>query len=426
MPVDPRTMNSQHDANAAKHSAALFSLFAALGLTCLKLAAGLYTNSLGILFEALHSGLDLLAAGMTLVAVRIAARPSDAGHPYGHGKIENLAALAETVLLLCVCIWAAYEGVQRLVNNARPPLPSLLGVGAMVISIAVDVNRVHVLRRVVRRYKSYALKADALHFSTDILSSAVVLAGVLAVWLASALKLPESFCIVLGQADTVAALIVALVIVRASFRMAAQAINTLMDSGSEKEAAAIVHAIQQVPGITSLQRLRLRSSGAQTFVDMTVGVDPDISVNEGHKLAHKAEQAVAAISPDSDVTVHVEPCGAAADQDKPGRPLSRNADVSAVTPSKTGALQAPPTVVSSLSQSSLMPILITDEVSKGACPSSDCHSLCRASRSRLLHLSDFVRTGKNERRRSRAKHVSVRSFFWGGRRQSNRSRTDLS
>ncbi|MDR2574321.1 MAG: cation-efflux pump [Desulfovibrio sp.] len=309
-PPDSAEAAGRGNDSAEKNRAALVSLLAALGLTCLKLGVGLYTGSLGILFEALHSGLDLLAAGMTLAAVRIAAMPPDAGHPYGHGKIENLSALAETLLLAAGCVWVGYEGALRLAGNGNTSMPSLLGVGVMAVSIAVDINRVRVLRRVARQYKSQALEADALHFSTDILSSGIVLVGVFAVWLADALDFPPPLHKVLVQADTVAALLVALVILRASLRMGLEAVNTLMDSSSVKEEKAVGKAVGSVPGITAMRRLRLRSSGPLTFVELTVGVEPDIHVSEGHRLAHEAEKAVAAVLPGSDVTVHVEPFSA--------------------------------------------------------------------------------------------------------------------
>ncbi|MDR2744904.1 MAG: cation-efflux pump [Desulfovibrio sp.] len=297
-------------AAAEKNRAALISLLAALGLTCLKLGAGLHTGSLGILFEALHSGLDLLAAGMTLAAVRISAAPPDAGHPYGHGKIENLSALAETLLLVASCFWVGYEGTLRLLGDEAASAPSLLGVGVMAISVAVDANRVRILRRVARQHKSQALEADALHFSTDILSSGIVLVGVFAVWLADALDFPEPLHRIFVQADTVAAFIVALVILRVSLRMALEAANALMDSGSAEEENTVIKAVKAVPGITAMRRLRLRSSGPLTFVDMAVGVEPNIRVCEGHRLAHEAEKAVESVLPGSDVTVHVEPLSA--------------------------------------------------------------------------------------------------------------------
>lgn len=298
-------MNEEH--SQAKNRAALVSLLAACLLTAIKLVVGVYTNSLGILSEALHSGLDLLAAAMTLYAVRLSSRPADARHPYGHGKVENLSALGETVLLFVICIWVVYEGAGRLLSGDTPVAPSIWGIIVMGISIVIDVNRVRVLKKVAKETRSQALEADALHFSTDILSSAVVLVGVAAVWLAAKLQLPEPVHKVLVQADTVAALLVALIIFRASLHMAREAINMLMDSGSTEEQQAICEAVRHLPGVQDVQRVRLRSSGPHYFVDLTVGVDPAIRVSEGHKIAHDAELAVDGILPGADVTVHVEP-----------------------------------------------------------------------------------------------------------------------
>ena len=300
-------MNVMDNGASEKSRAAMLSLLAALGLTSIKLAVGLYTNSLGILSEALHSGLDLLAAVLTLAAVRISAKPADSRHPYGHGKAENLSALAQTVLLFATCAWVVYEGVQRLASGSSPVVPSLWGVGVMAISMTVDINRVRVLRRVAKNFNSQALEADALHFSTDILSSAVVLVGVLAVWLAQALQLPAPISRVLSQADTVAALLVAAIIFRASMHMASDAVNMLMDSASSQASEAIVGAVRKIAGISEVRRVRVRTSGPQSFVDLTVGVAPGLKVSDGHRLAHEAEEAVAGVLPGADVTVHVEP-----------------------------------------------------------------------------------------------------------------------
>ncbi|MBQ2516046.1 MAG: cation diffusion facilitator family transporter, partial [Desulfovibrio sp.] len=133
-----------------KRRAAALSLAAAAFLTAFKLAVGLYTNSLAILSEALHSGLDLVAAAMTWYAVSLASRPADSGHPYGHGKAENLSALAETVLLFAVCIYVGWEGMHRLMDGGEPVLPSLWGVGVMAVSMLVDVNRVRALRKAAK------------------------------------------------------------------------------------------------------------------------------------------------------------------------------------------------------------------------------------------------------------------------------------
>lgn len=319
------------EANREKRRAAWVSVLAALLLTAVKLAVGLATNSLGILSEALHSGLDLLAAVMTLLAVRMSARPADASHPFGHGKVENLSALAETLLLFATCFWVVYEGAQRLMEGGSPVEPSVWGMGVMAFSAALDINRVRMLRKVAAKHKSQALEADALHFATDILSSLVVFAGVSAVWLADALHLSGPAARLLTQADTVAALVVAVIIFQASIRMARAAVDTLMDSGSAEERDAIRERVERVPGILSVRRIRQRTSGPDTFVDLVIGVDPHIRVASGHKLAHDAALAVEAVVPGADVTVHTEPVRACPRDSDPVAVITRLASQHAVS-----------------------------------------------------------------------------------------------
>ncbi|MCC8193382.1 MAG: cation diffusion facilitator family transporter, partial [Deltaproteobacteria bacterium] len=177
-------------AEEEKRNAAMASIAAAVLLTTLKLGVGLATNSLGVLSEAAHSALDLMAAGMTYAAVRIAAFPPDPGHPYGHGKIENLSALVETVLLMATCAWITWEAVDRLFFNPAVVKASIWAVAVMGVSIIVDYSRSRMLMRVAKEHRSQALEADALHFSTDMLSSAVVLVGLGGLFLAE--WLPET------------------------------------------------------------------------------------------------------------------------------------------------------------------------------------------------------------------------------------------
>ena len=165
------------EADREKRRAAVTSVIAAIGLTLLKIAAGIATGSLGILAEAAHSGLDLAAAVITYVAIRIAVRPADSGHNYGHGKVENLSALFETLLLLATCGWIMYEAINRLFFRSIEVEASIWAFGVMVISIMVDWSRSRVLKRAAKAHRSQALEADALHFSTDIWSSAVVILG---------------------------------------------------------------------------------------------------------------------------------------------------------------------------------------------------------------------------------------------------------
>lgn len=290
-----------------KKRAALLSLAAAIFLTSVKLAVGWYTNSLALLSEALHSGLDLVAALMTFYAIRVASKPADSRHPYGHGKMENLSALAETVLLFVVCAYVGYEGVHRLTEGGSPVVPSLWGVGIMLLSMAIDMGRVHNLRKVAKETNSQALEADALHFSTDILSSAVVFLGVFAVWLADKLALSPQMTALVHQADTVAALIVAVIIFKVSLTMARSALDFLMDAAPEDMEENIEKAVSQIEAVRELSRLRMRSSGSEYFVDLTVRVDPRLSVSDGHRVTSQVEEKVLEILPGADVLVHVEP-----------------------------------------------------------------------------------------------------------------------
>jgi cation diffusion facilitator family transporter len=181
-------------------------------LTAFKLIVGLMTNSLGILAEAAHSGLDLVAAVVTLVAVNVSARPPDLGHHYGHGKVENLSALFETVLLLVTCAWIIYESFQRLVFRSVQVDASIWAFVVMLVSIIIDYSRSGVLSRAAKKFKSQALEADALHFRTDIWSSSVVILGLILVRLGESLP---GFHL-MTQADSVAALTVAGIVIYVS------------------------------------------------------------------------------------------------------------------------------------------------------------------------------------------------------------------
>lgn len=186
------------------HARAFSSVLWSAFLTGIKIWAGVKTGSLGIISEALHSGLDLMAAGMTFYAVRIAARPADESHPYGHEKIENLSALAETALLLITCGWIVWEAIDRLFYNEAEITLTWWAFAVVAVSLLVDVNRSAMLRRVAKKHKSQALEADALHFTTDIWSSAVVMLGLFCVWLAHLVPADSVWHGLLEKADAVA------------------------------------------------------------------------------------------------------------------------------------------------------------------------------------------------------------------------------
>ena len=291
-------------AEKEKKNAAFTSVLAAVLLTIIKLVVGLLTGSLGILSEAVHSGLDLVAALVTYFAVRVSDRPADADHQYGHGKIENLSALIETFLLLVTCVWIFYEAIQRLFFKTVEVEATVWSFVVMVTSVIVDVNRSRMLYRVAKKYNSQALEADALHFSTDIWSSLTVIAGLILVWLSTFLG-PEWAWLV--RADAVAAFVVAIIVVYVSIQLGKRAVAVLLDTAPPGLTQSISREVLKVSGIQAVGPIRLRQSGAFTFVDLTVGADRSVSLEEAHQIATDVERCVSRIIPKSDVVVHVDP-----------------------------------------------------------------------------------------------------------------------
>jgi len=286
-----------------KRRVALTSVLAAIVLVGGKLTVGLWTNSLGILSEALHSGLDLVAAGVTFWAVRVSSRPADDDHTYGHGKIENLSALFETVLLLLTCVWIVYEAGSRLLGDETVEVEASVWAFAVVIaSIVIDYSRSRALRRVADKYDSQALEADALHFSTDIWSSAVVLAGLVCVRLAGPLGAPW-----LHKADSFAALGVALIVVWVSLRLGKRAIDSLLDSVPPELPDAIRGSALAVDGVLSVRQVRVRKAGPDFFADITVTTAPNTWLEQAHDIAHRVDTSVKQHLPRADIVVHVEP-----------------------------------------------------------------------------------------------------------------------
>jgi cation diffusion facilitator family transporter len=297
----PETNRDQ--AAREKRRVALSSLAAAVVLTLLKLVVGVMTNSLGILSEALHSALDLVAAAMTLWAVRISSQPADGTHTYGHGKFENLSALGETGLLLVTCVWIIHEGVQRLFFAAEVEVDANLWAFLVVlISIVVDFSRSRALGRAAQKHRSQALEADALHFSTDIWSSAVVLFGLTAVAAGSRLGMPW-----LVKADAVAALGVAVIVIWVSFKLGKKSAEDLLDSIPRQIREDVATAAANVPDVEEVRQVRVRRSGAEVFADVTLSVNRATPLERAHRIADEAEAAVRRVLPGADVMVHIEP-----------------------------------------------------------------------------------------------------------------------
>ncbi len=302
--MKPETAQAHKD----KRTVALSSVAAAVFLTGFKLIIGLITNSLGILSEAAHSGLDLVAALITFWAVRASSRPADRDHPFGHGKVENFSALIETLLLLATCVWIIYEALQRLFFKTVEVEANIWAFLVMGVAIVIDFSRSRALYRVARRYNSQALEADALHFSTDVWSSSVVIVGLILVRLADILPQYRDWLL---RADAVAALVVAGIVIWVSLQLGRRTVDALMDRAPEGLEEQVRAAIAGVEHVQECGPIRLRTAGPVTFVEATVRVAPDMPAGMAHEVANRVEEAVSQLCSDCDVTVHVEPVASA-------------------------------------------------------------------------------------------------------------------
>ena len=253
------------------------------------------TGSLGILSEALHSGLDLVAAVITYISVRISDKPADRNHNYGHGKIENLSALVETILLLITCAWIIYEAVSRLVSGETHIDVNVWSYVVVISSIIIDINRSRMLSKAAKKHNSQALEADAVHFSTDIWSSAVVLFGLV--------------CANFGLyfADAVSALGVAVIVLLVSFKLGKKAIDVLLDRSPQDTLSIVEQTLATFPEVRNFDGLKVRTSGADTFIKFTIRLDPDLSLKQVHELCDKIENELKVLINRSEIFIHAEP-----------------------------------------------------------------------------------------------------------------------
>jgi cation diffusion facilitator family transporter len=290
-------------ADIEKQQVARNSVFAAFFLTGSKLLVGFLTGSLGILAEAAHSGLDMVAALMTYLAVRISSRPADREHQYGHGKVENLSALFETLLLLLTCVWIIYEAVHRLFFKPVEVEVTFWSFAVMAVSIGVDVSRSRMLYRAARKHHSQALEADALHFSTDIWSSTVVIIGL------GGVKLWGFFPQFgfLKQLDAIAALVVALIVVGVSIRLGKRTIAELLDTAPAGMEEEIIKLVESIPEVLNCHNVRIRASGPQYFIDIHVLMDGNTTLAAAHLLTERIEQQLQETYHTADILVHPEP-----------------------------------------------------------------------------------------------------------------------
>lgn len=296
MPYSSATMRAEKRAVAGN------SVLAAIAITALKIVVGITTGSLGILSEAAHSGLDLIAAIITFFSVQVSDKPADAEHQYGHGKVENFSAFIETGLLLLTCFWIVAEAIKRLFFHSVEIEPNIAAFVVMFCSIGVDIWRSRLLSRIATKYDSQALEADALHFSTDVWSSSVVILGLLLVMAGRSYKVGW-----LRDADPLAALIVAGIVVHVSWRLARKTIDALLDAAPAGVRGQIIGAVARVDGVLEVDRARIRRAGNRYFVDLAIGLARSLTFQHSGQIAEAVSEAVHRILPDADVTVHSVP-----------------------------------------------------------------------------------------------------------------------
>ena len=296
MTESPETMRAE------KRTVAGNSVLAAVVITVLKIVVGIATGSLGILSEAAHSGLDLIAAVVTFFSVRVSDKPADADHQYGHGKVENFSAFIETGLLLLTCVWIISEAIKRLFFRNVEIEPSVAAFVVMFISIGIDLWRSRALGRIALKYDSQALEADALHFSTDVWSSSVVILGLALVSAGEHWKVSW-----LRDADPVAALMVAGIVVYVSSRLARRTVDALLDAAPPGVRSKIISAVGKVDGVLEVDRARIRRAGNRYFVELSIGLARNVTFQHSGTVSESVTRAVQEVLPDADVTVRPVP-----------------------------------------------------------------------------------------------------------------------
>ncbi|MHA1910969.1 MAG: cation diffusion facilitator family transporter [Candidatus Kariarchaeaceae archaeon] len=279
------------------HRAALLSIYTAIFLTTIKTVAAILTGSLGILSEVLHSALDLVAAVITFFAVKKSNEPPDQTHHYGHKKVENISALAEALLLFITCFWILSAAADRLIHGSEELTLGLWGIIVMLISIMLDWQRSNNLQKVGEKYGSQALKADALHFRSDIYSSAIVIVGLIGAELN------------IGIADPIAAAFVAIIVLKATYNLSKEAIDDLLDKAPDDGYDKVKDIILATEGIRKVERVRMRGSieSSNIYIDAIVSMNPSITLYQAHLITDEAEKKVKEEYPKADVMIHMQP-----------------------------------------------------------------------------------------------------------------------
>jgi len=296
---------SEAEKNKRKSNVAMLSVISNSSLVILKLAVGLIIGSVSVISEAIHSGVDLLAAIIALFAVRKSGKPADDDHPFGHGKVENISGTVEALLIFLAAGWIIFEAVEKL-RNPEPIDEAWLGIAVMLTSVLANIIVSKRLFLVGRETESVALLADAWHLRTDVYTSVGVFGG-LVVILAGGFFYPG---VDLRWVDPVAAIGVALLIIKAAYHLTVESARDLVDAGLPAQEVDDVakHIKSFAPTIRGFHRLRTRKAGASRFVEFHIRVDASMSVDESHRIADMITCSIKQHYPGTTVTIHIEPC----------------------------------------------------------------------------------------------------------------------
>ncbi|MGA9909832.1 MAG: cation diffusion facilitator family transporter [Nitrososphaeraceae archaeon] len=278
-----------------KRKVAITSVIASVGLASIKLMIGYSTNSLGILSEGMHSGLDVIAAFMTLYAIQIVIRPPDARYTFGYAKFESLSSFVAIILLFAVAGWIFYEGIDRILFKNIHPEITIFSFVIMFLSVVVDLGRSKALYRTARKYGSQALEADALHFRADMLSSSIVIIGLISV---SIFHIPN--------ADAYAALVIAGMIIYTSLGLGRRTLDVLLDKAPKGMYHLLLESISGLDGVTKAHDIRIRNMGTSMSVDLHIEVPRTCTHDKAHRIATTVENRIREIMPNCDVLVHVD------------------------------------------------------------------------------------------------------------------------
>lgn len=295
---------NETEINTSKLKVVRLSITSNSVLVVFKLIVGVAIGSVSVLSEAIHSGIDLVAALIAYFAVRSSAQPADKDHHYGHGKFENISGFVEAILIFLAAAWIIFEAVDKLIH---PRSIDLIGWGILVMGLSSFVNMAvsHMLFKVGNETDSIAIKADAWHLRTDVYTSMGVMIGLGLIWLIELVWVGHH----VHWIDPLAAIIVALMIVKAAYDLTVQSLGDLLDESLPKDDnARIGELIRKQAEVISFKNLRTRKAGHTKFIEFDILLNAEMSVEKAHQLTDYIIEDIEKVLKNSKVVIHIEPC----------------------------------------------------------------------------------------------------------------------